>query len=41
MRRQVVTLADFDGAEDMSSYGDVQLDEIDGHEEHGGTQACS
>ena len=40
-RRQVATLANFDGAEDTSSDGDVQPDEIDGREEHGGTQACS
>ena len=41
LRRQVATLANFDGAEDTSSDGDAQPNEIDGREEHGGTQACS
>ena len=39
MCRQVATLADFDGVEDMWSVGDAQLDENDGCEEHGGSQA--
>ena len=41
IRWQVATHANFDGAEDMSSDGDAQPNEIDSREEHGGTHAFS